>query len=363
MPPKRERPATEELTKGPWTAVEDEVLMEYVQEHGEGEWNRVRLLTGIPRSGKSCRLRWLNHLRPDLKKGSFSHEEERLVLELHAIHGNKWSLIASQLPGRTDNDIKNFWNTRAKRHESAGWPLYLPDIPEANPSTGHAPIAGQTTCFSPSPNFHGRNSLVPPGFVQPNGNAALVHVPGATSTFLRGGSSLIRDLPPLIQYADRSSEMIAAPGFSPLHSADLGAYRHMPSGTRYLPSFRPVFGTTMPELFSGQHLQTGQASRGEPASLPLHQIVDTKQHPHQFAAGNSLFPSFGLLQSPSKTTNRGSDPLCNEIRTEGQSAWPAFIEQAPDSRESSVEPDLNPEACCGNATWPDALLGQRRFFP
>ncbi|KAE8704348.1 MYB340 protein [Hibiscus syriacus] len=116
------------LKKGPWTATEDVILAEYVRTHGEGNWNAVQTNTGLARCGKSCRLRWANHLRPNLKKGAFSPEEERLIIELHAKMGNKWARMATQLPGRTDNEIKNYWNTRIKRRQRQGLPLYPPDI-------------------------------------------------------------------------------------------------------------------------------------------------------------------------------------------------------------------------------------------
>lgn len=85
------------LKKGPWTAAEDSILMEYVKKHGEGNWNAVQKNSGLARCGKSCRLRWANHLRPNLKKGSLTAEEERIIIELHAKYGNKWARMASQV--------------------------------------------------------------------------------------------------------------------------------------------------------------------------------------------------------------------------------------------------------------------------
>ncbi|KAI8021617.1 Transcription factor GAMYB [Camellia lanceoleosa] len=116
------------LKKGPWTSAEDAILVDYVRKHGEGNWNAVQKHSGLFRCGKSCRLRWANHLRPNLKKGAFTPDEEKTIIELHAKMGNKWARMAAHLPGRTDNEIKNYWNTRIKRRQRAGLPLYPPEV-------------------------------------------------------------------------------------------------------------------------------------------------------------------------------------------------------------------------------------------
>ncbi|KAJ4877642.1 Transcription factor MYB86 [Raphanus sativus] len=103
------------LRKGLWSPEEDEKLLNYIARHGHGCWSSVPKLAGLQRCGKSCRLRWINYLRPDLKRGAFSQDEEGLIIELHAALGNRWSQIATRLPGRTDNEIKNFWNSCLKK--------------------------------------------------------------------------------------------------------------------------------------------------------------------------------------------------------------------------------------------------------
>uniref|UniRef100_A0A453AM32 Uncharacterized protein n=1 Tax=Aegilops tauschii subsp. strangulata TaxID=200361 RepID=A0A453AM32_AEGTS len=106
----------EMLRRGPWTVEEDVLLANYIAANGEGRWNALARRAGLKRTGKSCRLRWLNYLRPDLRRGGMTAEEQLLVLELHARWGNRWSKIAQHLPGRTDNEIKNYWRTRVQRH-------------------------------------------------------------------------------------------------------------------------------------------------------------------------------------------------------------------------------------------------------
>uniref|UniRef100_A0ACD5ZKX0 Uncharacterized protein n=1 Tax=Avena sativa TaxID=4498 RepID=A0ACD5ZKX0_AVESA len=118
------------LKRGPWTAEEDRILVSHIERHGHNNWRALPKQAGLLRCGKSCCLRWINYLRPDVKRGNFTGEEEDAIIQLHSMLGNRWSMIAARLPGRTDNEIKNVWNTHLKKRLESSKPSAQPGAPK-----------------------------------------------------------------------------------------------------------------------------------------------------------------------------------------------------------------------------------------
>lgn len=152
------------VKKGPWSPEEDAQLKNFMQANGNGSnWITLPSKAGLRRCGKSCRLRWINYLRPDIRHGSFTDEEEKLIVHLHQTVGSKWSLIAKQLRGRTDNDVKNYWNTRLKKKVAAQRCPGLQMDGLAQPAIRRSPIS-ECSWIMPELEFS-RHSQQPPNLI------------------------------------------------------------------------------------------------------------------------------------------------------------------------------------------------------
>nr|CAD1838445.1 unnamed protein product [Ananas comosus var. bracteatus] len=213
-----------ELRRGPWTLQEDTLLTHYIACHGEGRWNLLARSSGLKRTGKSCRLRWLNYLKPDIKRGNLSPEEQLIILELHSKWGNRWSRIAQYLPGRTDNEIKNYWRTRVQRQARQ---LNV----DANSATFHDAVR----CYWMPMLVEKMSSSSPsPGFVDPNTPISSIrhdigHLQGNQQFFVQNSQYPYEDL---LSYAlNTALRSASASASAPASASMLSGYSddHHPS--------------------------------------------------------------------------------------------------------------------------------------
>ncbi|XP_027342348.1 transcription factor GAMYB-like [Abrus precatorius] len=338
------------LKKGPWTAAEDAILVEYVKKYGEGNWNAVLTKSGLARCGKSCRLRWANHLRPDLKKGAFTSEEERKIIELHAKMGNKWARMAAELPGRTDNEIKNYWNTRVKRMQRAGLPIYPDELCQqllngneesqnvgnlTNDATQHNDFSQIDNFDIPDVDFKTFNFC--PGlsngpsifdmldsslFEQSSGSPHNYNMfpPMHSSKRLResdmlytsSGSCIGNTVPVFNQYGNYPCENIPdhptlSSPYDPLLDTSDQFYdgnltgSHASLNGNITSSSAPIYGAMKLELPSLQYAETQHGSWGRPtSSLPSLESVDTliQSTPIEPIQSEAVYPqSSGLLEA------------------------------------------------------------------
>ncbi|KAI3799359.1 hypothetical protein L1987_34653 [Smallanthus sonchifolius] len=161
----------ENVKRGPWSPEEDAKLKTFIEKYGTGgNWIALPHKAGLKRCGKSCRLRWLNYLRPNIKHGEFTDDEDKIICSLYANIGSRWSIIAAQLPGRTDNDIKNYWNTKLKKKLLAMLPFHkkpsiFPSLPLHTPPPYRSDLfltnnSSPFYSYMTNPNFMNLNSSI-----------------------------------------------------------------------------------------------------------------------------------------------------------------------------------------------------------
>ncbi|MQL99041.1 hypothetical protein Taro_031749 [Colocasia esculenta] len=252
-----------ELRRGPWTLEEDTLLIHYIACHGEGRWNLLARCSGLKRTGKSCRLRWLNYLKPDVKRGNLTPEEQILILELHSKWGNRWSRIAQHLPGRTDNEIKNYWRTRVQKQarqlkidanstmfRDAVRCLWMPRLMEKmGPSLSPAANLNPNSCLLD----HGALQLSTPPPPPPPPAAGL----------------LSPDLVQLVAYDNSRSgyELLGSENCSPCISSDSMAVSQLPSMPEFSASTPDAFGSCILQvphnlLPGGHHINNAYGLHG-----------------------------------------------------------------------------------------------------
>ncbi|KAB2605986.1 transcription factor MYB86-like [Pyrus ussuriensis x Pyrus communis] len=308
------------LKKGPWTAAEDQILMDYVRKHGEGNWNSVQRNSGLNRCGKSCRLRWANHLRPNLKKGSFSPDEERLILELHSKYGNKWARMASQLPGRTDNEIKNHWNTRVKRRQRQGLPLYPHDIKQSQYSYSHSHSHSPPTSLTiPNgvlnpPTTPTQNSLHPNNDNSPSPTFCF-QIQSPTQTHHHHHIPPLSPTTPCLSplsspHQPKPTSLTSLPLFDPTATASTSSFSSStPSFTFHRPA--PILGA--PLRYKRYRDSVGYSPPISPTPQRYTSILRTSSMPdiasfQLTAAGTSTMPDISSFQFP-RTFNNPFPPM------------------------------------------------------
>uniref|UniRef100_A0ACD5W125 Uncharacterized protein n=1 Tax=Avena sativa TaxID=4498 RepID=A0ACD5W125_AVESA len=212
------------VKRGPWSREEDAILRSFVQRFANaGNWITLPQKAGLRRCGKSCRLRWLNYLRPALRHGGFTDEEDTLILSLYGQIGSKWSVIAAKLRGRTDNDVKNHWNTKLKKRY-----YLLNTAPPTTPTSGDSIAAADDPSGVDQPPLPAPAAPPAPALVNLDTALATAVEDGGGLTLTHESEQLYAELMGLIEEQSTGGEsMSSSPppplGTSPTASSSAGS--------------------------------------------------------------------------------------------------------------------------------------------
>ncbi|EAY84192.1 hypothetical protein OsI_05570 [Oryza sativa Indica Group] len=255
--------------KGLWSPEEDQRLRDYIVKHGLGCWSAVPAKAGLQRNGKSCRLRWINYLRPGLKRGMFSQEEEDIVINLQAKLGNKWSQIAMHLPGRTDNEVKNYWNSYLKKRvmQAQG------SIPN-NVAAAAAEVTSMSTTEPPSLHHHHHH---PHHHQIKNSSGSTTTSHDQDANLSSGGSHGGISAPaPVAEPFDQQPKSFVFTGdWMPMSAAAAGqesysiSAQHWPASTASSGNVTPSHGGAFGDQMSGSYGALQQQHQSSAAAAPM----------------------------------------------------------------------------------------------
>ncbi|KAJ4847657.1 hypothetical protein Tsubulata_036964 [Turnera subulata] len=330
------------VKKGPWSPEEDSKLKEYIEKYGTGgNWIALPQKAGLKRCGKSCRLRWLNYLRPNIKHGEFSDEEDRIICSLFASIGSRWSIIAAQLPGRTDNDIKNYWNTKLKKKLMAMAPQSqrkLPSFPSShqNPSLPSHSLSSLfkdsggsfiTSCYPSTKSFPGFDPIshISSNIFTSNTSSSSAVSLATNSTLFQTQDSLVSPMQfyqpvkeNLLMFGSEASCSSNSDGScsqmsygrDQIKQEDMGLQSYMPNGFEENHKFMLSYGNNSNNNNGGENLNqywtTGKPPNGYFGETPLafDLMEDVKQLISSSSVGNGYNNSNNFLIDENKTQEK-----------------------------------------------------------